>query len=57
LPASKAAANDVGDWDDHSPEWFAGGTFDFSEDNSQLIYKNQWGDTMRIDLSQGTIRR
>jgi hypothetical protein len=56
-PASKAAANDAGGWTDHSPEWFAGGTFDFSADNSQLIYKTQWGNIVRVELSDGTIRR
>ena len=40
---------------DESPEWFAGGSFNFSADDRQLIYKSQYGDTFRITLSDGSV--
>jgi hypothetical protein len=42
-------------WDDHTPEWFAFGTFDFAPDNLQLIHKTRWGKTVRINLPDGKI--
>ncbi len=35
---------------DHTPMWFAGGTFAFSPDNRTLIHKTRWGRTLQIDL-------
>jgi hypothetical protein len=42
---------------DESPQWFAGGTFAFSNDSHQLIYKTQWGNTARIQLVDGSVKR
>jgi hypothetical protein len=48
------AAN-VGAWDDETPQWFAGGTFEFSSDDRQLIHKTRWGNTVRISLTDGSV--
>jgi hypothetical protein len=42
-------------WDDETPEWFAGGRFDFSANLRELIHTTRWGETVRIDLATGTI--
>jgi hypothetical protein len=42
-------------WTDSTPEWFAGGRFDFTDDNLQLIHKTPWGNTVRIMLSDGKV--
>lgn len=42
-------------WDDESPQWFAGGTFQFSSDCKQLIHKTRWGDTIHVNLQDGSI--
>jgi hypothetical protein len=42
-------------WSDHTPEWFAGGSFDFPEDNLHLVHKTRWGTTVRIDLQDGRV--
>jgi hypothetical protein len=43
---------------DESPQWFAGGTFEFSRYCRLLIHKTRWGNTVLIiygmDLPQGT---
>ena len=52
-PAAKIDPNRW--WTDHTPEWFAGGTFDFAPDNPQLIHKTRWGNTVRINLPDGTV--
>jgi hypothetical protein len=43
--------------DDETPEWFAGGSFDFSSDDRQLIYKSQYGNSVRITLDDGSVSR
>lgn len=40
---------------DHTPEWFAGGTFAFSLDNRTLIHKTRWGVTLQISLATGKV--
>ena len=50
----RIAANPV-IWTDESPEWFAGGTFEFSPDYRQLIHKTRWGNTVRINLADGSL--
>jgi hypothetical protein len=40
---------------DDSPNWFAGGSFDFSPDDRQLNYVNQYGNAVRVDLSDGSV--
>jgi hypothetical protein len=50
----RIAANPIF-WTDHSPEWFAGGTFEFSPDYRQLIHKTRWGNTVRINLADGSL--
>jgi hypothetical protein len=48
----RIAANSVV-WTDETPEWFAGGTFEFSPDYRQLIHQTRWGNTVRINLADG----
>ena len=43
-------------WTDSTPQWFAGGTFEFSSDRRQLIHKTRWGDTVSINLADGSLR-
>jgi|HubBroStandDraft_6_1064221.scaffolds.fasta_scaffold327465_2 hypothetical protein len=42
---------------DETPQWFAGGTFEFSPDCRTLIHKTRWGNTIRINLSDGTVSK
>lgn len=42
-------------WTEGTPEWFAGGTFEFSSDCRQLIHKTRWGNTVRINLADGSL--
>jgi hypothetical protein len=44
-------------WDDETPEWFAGGKFDFSPNLRELILTTKWGDTVHVDLPTGGIIR
>ena len=53
-PPDKVAAN-TGTWDDHTPEWFAGGTFEFSSDSRKLIHETRWGNTVRVNLEDGSV--
>ena len=48
--------NAVKIWDDHTPDWFAGGTFEFNPENSELIHATRWGNTDYITLRDGTVR-
>jgi hypothetical protein len=41
---------------DHTPLWFASGTFVFSPDNRTLIHKTRWGKTLQISLVTGEIK-
>lgn len=50
-PATKIDPSQL--WIDHTPEWFAGGSFDFATGNPQLIHKTRWGTTVRINLPDG----
>jgi hypothetical protein len=50
----KLAAN-VGAWNDETPQWFAGGIFEFSSNNRQLIHITRWGKTVRINLADGSL--
>jgi hypothetical protein len=54
-PADKLA--DVGTVNDETPQWFAGGTFEFSPDCRLLIHKTRWGNTVRINLQDGSVSR
>jgi hypothetical protein len=40
---------------DHTPQWFAGGTFAFSPDSRTLIHKTRWGNTVLISLETGVV--
>jgi hypothetical protein len=40
---------------DGTPQWFAGGTFEFSPDSRQLIHKTRWGNTVLIKLQDGSV--
>lgn len=42
---------------DETPQWFAGGTFEFSIDCRLLIHKTRWGNTVRINLQDGSASR
>lgn len=42
---------------DETPQWFAGGTFQFSPDCRLLIHRTRWGNTVRINLSDGSVSR
>ena len=55
-PAARLAGV-AGVWDDESPEWFAGGTFEFSPDNRQLWHKTRWGNTAHIYLADGSVTK
>ncbi len=39
---------------DSSPQWFAGGSLEFSADDRQLIHKTRWGNTIRTELAKGS---
>ena len=52
-PAARIDGNRM--WTDHTPEWFAGGRFDFAPGNLQLIHKTRWGNTVRINLPDGKV--
>lgn len=52
-PADKLATAQV--YTDSTPLWFAGGRFDFSPDNRTLIHTTRWGNTVRVNLSDGSI--
>jgi len=53
-PEDKVSSMNV--WTDHTPEWFAGGSFEFSADSQQLLHATRWGTTVRIDLRTGEVR-
>ena len=40
---------------DHTPLWFASGTFAFSPNNRTLIHKTRWGKTLEISLETGQV--
>jgi len=42
---------------DASPEWFTGGTFEFSPDCRTLIHRTRWGNVVRINLQDGSVAR
>jgi hypothetical protein len=54
-PADKLAGPQIET--DESPQWFAGGTFEFSQDCRQLIHRTRWGGTVRINLADGSVSR
>jgi hypothetical protein len=54
-PADKLA--DVQIVTDETPQWFAGGTFEFSTDCRLLIHKTRWGNTVRINLRDGSVSK
>ena len=40
---------------DETPQWFAGGTFEFSPDCRVLVHKTRWGNKVRINLEDGSV--
>lgn len=44
-------------WTDHTPEWFAGGSFEFAPGDLQLIHKTRWGSTVRVNLPDGEVSK
>jgi hypothetical protein len=55
-PEDRVDAN-TGAWDDETPQWFAGGTFEFSTDGQELIHKTRWHSIVRIHLEDGFVDR
>jgi len=53
-PPDKVAAN-TGGGTDATPEWFTGGTLEFSSDRRKLIHKTRWGNTVYINLEDGSV--
>ena len=53
-PSDKLAENTAA-WTDETPQWFAGGTFEFSSDSRQLTHKTRWGNTLRINVQDGSV--
>lgn len=53
-PANKIDAVQVRT--DESPQWFAGGSFDFSADGFRLIHATRWGNIDYISLRDGTVK-
>lgn len=53
-PPDKLAENTAA-WGDETPQWFAGGTFEFSLDGRQLTNKTRWGNTVHINLEDGSV--
>jgi len=41
---------------DHTPQWFASGTFSFLPDNQTLVHRTRWGTTFLISLATGEIK-
>ena len=56
-PVDRVAADRAMTHTDESPQWFAGGTFEFSEDCRELIHKTRWGNVVRIRLADGSISK
>jgi hypothetical protein len=52
-PANKLAM--AGVVNDGTPQWFAGGTFEFTPDSRVLVHKTRFGTTVRIRLSDGSV--
>jgi hypothetical protein len=44
-------------WTDHTPEWFVGGSFEFSADCREMIVKTRWGEHVNIWLEDGSLIR
>ena len=42
---------------DGQPLWFDRGSFEFSPDSQQLIYKTRWGNTVRVNLPDGKVSK
>jgi hypothetical protein len=42
---------------DATPEWFAGGSLAFSQNDRNLIYRTQWNDQLKISLVDGVVSR
>jgi len=40
---------------DETPQWFAGGSFEFSTDCQVLVHQTRWSNTVRIDLRDGSV--
>ena|SRR5271155_866381 len=40
---------------DETPQWFEGGTFEFSSDSRVLVHRTRWGNTVHIHLSDGSV--
>ena len=40
---------------DSSPQWFSGGTFEFSQNIEVLVHRTRWGNTVRIHLADGSL--
>jgi hypothetical protein len=52
-PSDKLRSTEI--WTDGTPQWFAGSTLVFSDDNKQLVCTTQWGTSVRIQLATGSV--
>jgi hypothetical protein len=56
-PPEEIKAHKILNFNDGRPLWFEKGSFGFSSDNRQFIYKTPWGETVSINLMNGSASR
>ena len=52
-PQERASALRV--WNDETPQWFVGGSFEFSADYREMIITTRWGNAVHIRLDDGSL--
>jgi hypothetical protein len=50
-------ANALTGWTDEAPQWFVGGSLDFSADYREMIVTTRWGNAVHIRLDDGSVNR
>jgi hypothetical protein len=50
-------ADALTDWTDETPQWFVGGSFDFSADYREMIVTTRWGNVVHIRLDDESLIR
>jgi hypothetical protein len=48
-------AKQITGWTDETPQWFAGGAFEFSPDSRELIVITRWSNVVHIKLEDGSV--
>jgi hypothetical protein len=48
-------ANALTGWTDETPQWFVGGSFEFSADYREMIITTRWRNTVHIRLDDGSL--